>query len=180
MPVPKFRVVSLSPIFAARDRVDCKLKSHMPSTPLLRPPAGRYRITRISQCEARAAKKAEADWLLNSAPRHCCRCSPLCRQRPIQRPDYRSVVHCWNRCVDVRRWRGRIHPVAGWCVTRAGPVDRGVGVAAVRRSYASVRPTHVRCGRCGAGPAGMEEHGNDQGENNLKVSTGAGRLLAGP
>ena len=68
VPVPKFRVVSLSPIFAARDRVDCKLKSHMPSTPLLRPPAGRYRITRISQCEASAAKKAEADWLLNSAP----------------------------------------------------------------------------------------------------------------
>src|SRR5271155_2455106 len=30
VPVPKFRVVSLSPTLAGRDRADCKLKSHMP------------------------------------------------------------------------------------------------------------------------------------------------------
>src|SRR5271156_6574629 len=30
VPVPKLRVVSLSPTVAGRDRADCKLKSHMP------------------------------------------------------------------------------------------------------------------------------------------------------
>src|SRR5271168_4749557 len=30
VPVPKFRVVILSPTLAGRDRADCKLKSHMP------------------------------------------------------------------------------------------------------------------------------------------------------
>ena len=82
-----------------------------------------------------------------------------------------GVVHCWNRCVDVRRWRGRIHAVAGWCATRAGPVDRGCGAAAVRRSYASVRPNYVRCCRCGVRPAGMAELGNDQ-RKGLNVPTG--------
>jgi len=66
--------------------------------------------------------------------------------------------------LDVRRWRGRIHPVAGWCATRSSTVDHGCGAAAVRRSYASVWP---QCGRIGARPAGMAEHGNDQREKGL-------------
>ena len=56
------------------------------------------------------------------------------------------------------------HPVAGWCATRSSTVDHRCGAAAVRRSYASVWP---RCGRIGARPAGMAEHGNDQREKGL-------------
>jgi hypothetical protein len=48
--------------------------------------------------------------------------------------------HCWNGCVDVRRWRGRIYPLEGWCAARAGSVDCGCGAAAVRRSCAAVWP----------------------------------------
>ena len=74
--------------------------------------------------------------------------------------------------MDVRRWRSRIHTLllAGRCVTRAGPVNHGCGVLAVRRSSASVRPDHVRCGRCGARLARMAEYGDDREEKGPKMA----------
>ena len=57
--------------------------------------------------------------------------------------------------------------LAGRCVTRAGPVNHGCGALAVRRSSASVRPDHVRCGRCGARLARMAEYGDDRREKGL-------------
>ena len=83
-----------------------------------------------------------------------------CHRRHI---EHRSISLSTPAVVNVYDSVQR-HPVTGWCATRSSTVDHGCGAAAVRRSYASVWP---RCGRIGARPAGMAEHGNDQREKGL-------------
>src|SRR5271155_5763178 len=60
VPVPKLWVVSLSPIFAGRDLVDCKLKSHMPRHSSVEAPGRPYRIKNISHYGARAEPKMKS------------------------------------------------------------------------------------------------------------------------